>query len=90
MTLEVGAVTGEVTLYTELDGAHILKVSVSYLDSEECYTVEGSPCHLVRLALPAHLHERVAAHLMRNPGVDEWDNPLATDLRGIELFQGMP
>ncbi|MEU6717523.1 hypothetical protein ABZ897_39175 [Nonomuraea sp. NPDC046802] len=42
MTDEVGVITGEVTVRTEVDGAHVT-ISIQYLDADEWYNVEGSP-----------------------------------------------
>ncbi|MFC4012477.1 hypothetical protein ACFOY2_34940 [Nonomuraea purpurea] len=42
MTDEVGVITGEVTVRTEIHGAHVT-VSIQYLDADEWYKVEGSP-----------------------------------------------
>ncbi|MFC4112471.1 hypothetical protein [Nonomuraea zeae] len=42
MTDEVGVITGEVTVRTEV-GAGQVSVRIQYLDADEWYEVEGSP-----------------------------------------------
>ena len=46
MTTEVGVVTGELTLRTELSGAGEVTVHVQYKDADEWYTVHGAKAHL--------------------------------------------
>jgi hypothetical protein len=41
MTDEVGVVTGDLTLRTEVDGGHDVVVKVQYKDADEWYTVTG-------------------------------------------------
>ena len=62
MTVEAGAVTGELELSTRPDVGY-LEVFVRYAGAEEWYTVEGSPVSLEEGADPGDLHERVQAHL---------------------------
>ena len=45
MTDEVGVVTGDLTLRTELSGDQV-KVSVQYKDAEEWYAVTGAKAQL--------------------------------------------
>ncbi len=61
MTVETGAITGELELSTHPTG-ETLEVNVRYAGAEEWYTVEGSPIFLERTD-PGKLHERVLAHL---------------------------
>jgi len=43
MTDEVGAITGELTLRTEVDGHGTVSHRIQYKDAEEWYTVTGLP-----------------------------------------------
>ncbi|MGW0807044.1 hypothetical protein [Nonomuraea sp. NPDC002799] len=42
MTDEVGVITGEVTVRTEIDASQVT-VRIQYVDADEWYEVEGSP-----------------------------------------------
>jgi hypothetical protein len=46
MTDEVGVVTGDLTLRTELDASKAATLRVQYKDAEEWYTVTGGHCKL--------------------------------------------
>jgi hypothetical protein len=46
MTDEVGVVTGELTLRTEVDDSGDVVVKVQYKDAAEWYTVTGAKAHL--------------------------------------------
>jgi hypothetical protein len=46
MTDEVGVVTGELTVRTEVDDAKTVVVRVQYKDAAEWYTVTGAKAHL--------------------------------------------
>ena len=46
MTDEVGVVTGDLTLRTEVDDAGELVVKVQYKDAAEWYSVTGGKAHL--------------------------------------------
>lgn len=62
MTVEAGAITGELELSTRPAGG-ALEVLVRYAGAEEWYTVEGSPVSLEEETNPGGLHERIVAHL---------------------------
>jgi hypothetical protein len=47
MTDEVGVVTGDLTLRTEVDGAGAVALRVQYKDAAEWYTVTGAKATLV-------------------------------------------
>jgi hypothetical protein len=66
MTDEVGVVTGDLTLQSEMkDGAYVLKVQ--YKDAEEWYTVTGATTRARKDALNA-LHALAVALLNRPEG----------------------
>jgi hypothetical protein len=46
MTDEVGVVTGDLTLQTEVDDKGSVVVKVQYKDADEWYTVTGTKAHL--------------------------------------------
>jgi hypothetical protein len=46
MTDEVGVVTGDLTLRTELEASKATTLRVQYKDAEEWYTVTGGHCQL--------------------------------------------
>lgn len=81
MTDEAGAVSGDLEIVTRLDtGA--LRVSVRYAESEEWYTVTGSPVSISDRSSPPDLHERVAEYLTTpRPVVDGNEEPVS--LRGF-------
>ena len=62
MTVEAGAVTGELELSTR-PAEESLEVNVRYAGAEEWYTVGGGPVSLEEGANPGGLHERIVAHL---------------------------
>lgn len=66
MTVEAGAITGELELSTRPDGGN-LEVLVRYVGAEEWYTVEGNPISLEKGTDSNRLHERIVAHLSQ-PG----------------------
>jgi hypothetical protein len=47
MTAEVGVVTGELTLRTELADGGTVTLRVQYKGADEWYTVQGATAHLV-------------------------------------------
>jgi hypothetical protein len=65
MTVEVGVVTGALTLKTELSGGDVV-VRVQYKDADEWYGVQGATAHL---ADPADLDavHTVAVALLNRP-----------------------
>ena len=69
MTDEVGVVTGELTLATEVgpDGEAVLRVQ--YLEADEWYTVTGGRYHLADPSRAAELHEAALA-LLATGGAD--------------------
>ena len=66
MTDEVGVVTGDLTLRTELDDSGVLVLRVQYKDAAEWYTVTGAKA---KLADPADLDavHGVAVALLDRP-----------------------
>ena len=74
MTVEAGAVTGELELATRPadDGLH---VKVRYAGAEEWYTVEGSP-------VPANPHEGVLERL-KKPGPVIQGNEMPASLKRL-------
>lgn len=66
MTVEAGAITGELELAT-YPAEETLEVFVRYVGAEEWYTVEGSPVSLKEETAPGKLHKRVVAYLTK-PG----------------------
>jgi hypothetical protein len=65
MTDEVGVVTGELTLRTEVDDAGDLVVRVQYKDAEEWYVVTGGRAHLADPADIDAVHSIVVGILNR-------------------------
>jgi hypothetical protein len=83
LTDEVGAVTGDLEVFTRLD-AEALNVFVRYAGSDEWYTVTGSPVSPGDRSYPADTHERVVKHLtIPGPIVDGNEEPAS--LRGFSL-----
>ncbi|MCA1730311.1 MAG: hypothetical protein LC751_13140 [Actinobacteria bacterium] len=77
MTDEVGAVSGDLEIATQLD-IEALRASVRYAESEEWYTITGSPVSLGDRSSPSDLHERVAEHLtIPGPVVDGNEEPVS-------------
>jgi hypothetical protein len=66
MTDEVGVVTGDLTLRTELDDTGAAVLSVQYKDAAEWYTVTGAKA---KLAAPADLDalHALAVTLLNRP-----------------------
>jgi hypothetical protein len=66
MTVEVGVITGELTLRTELSGGGDVTVRVQYKDADEWYGVQGATA---RLADPADVDaiHAVAVALLNRP-----------------------
>ncbi len=66
MTVEVGVITGELTLRTELSGGGDVTVRAQYKDADEWYGVQGATAHL---ADPADLDavHAVAVALLNRP-----------------------
>lgn len=81
MSDEAGAVSGDLEIATRPD-TEALRASVRYAESEEWYTVTGSPVSLSDRSSPSDLHERVAEHLT-TPGPVVDGNEEATSLRGF-------
>ena len=83
MTDEVGAVTGDLEVFTRI-AVERFDVFVRYAGADEWYTVTGSPISLDtagRYTL-VHLHERVVSHLT-TPGPVVDGNEEAVSLRGF-------
>ena len=66
MTVETGAITGELELSTRPDEGN-LEVFVRYAGAEEWYTVKGGPISSSEEIDPGELHECIVAHLS-HPG----------------------
>jgi len=66
MTDEVGGVTGELTLRTEVDDAGTATQRVQYKDAEEWYAPTGITPTLDEGGIDA-LHERALAQLSKGP-----------------------
>ena len=65
MTDEVGVVTGELTLRTELDGGRVV-VKVQYKDADEWYVVTGGAAPLADPAALDAVHQ-IAVGLLNRP-----------------------
>ena len=76
MTVEVGAITGEVVAFKEQQG-DLGRITIAYRGSDDRYTVQGSP---VSKDIPL---SRIVEHLAADPGVGADDNPMATDLAAL-------
>ena len=83
MTVEAGAVTGELELATRTVSEG-LQASIRYAGAEEWYTVEGCPLPLGNVSGPdpAELHRRVEEHL-KTPGPLVCGNEKAATLEGF-------
>jgi hypothetical protein len=68
MTDEVGVVTGELTVRTEVDDAGDLLVRVQYKDAEEWYVVTGTKTHLADASDIDAVHTVVVGLLNRPEG----------------------
>ena len=68
MTDEVGVVTGELTLRTEVDGSGNATLRVQYKDADEWYTVTGGQATLKDPADLAAVHAIAVALLNRPEG----------------------
>ena len=66
MTDEVGVVTGELTIRTDLDDDLAVTVHVQYKDAEEWYVVTGTKTHLADPADLAAVHA-VAVGILNRP-----------------------
>ena len=67
MTVEVGVVTGELTLRTDLSGGEVT-VRVQYKGADEWYTVQGAKAHLTDKADLDAVHTIAVALLDRPNG----------------------
>lgn len=76
MTVEEGAVSGELVLRLHPHAPGQVIALVAYAGSEDWMTVEGTP-QPGDPADPA-LASQLAGRLARDPGVDEAGNPVAT------------
>jgi hypothetical protein len=68
MTDEVGVVTGDLTLRTEVDDAGGLVLKVQYKDADEWYTITGGKAHLADPADIEAVHGLVVGLLNRPEG----------------------
>jgi hypothetical protein len=67
-TEEVGVITGDLTLRTELDDARALTVRVQYKDADEWYVVKGGHAQLADAGDLAPVHGLVLGILNRPNG----------------------
>ena len=67
MTVEVGVVTGELTLRSELAGGDVT-LRVQYKDADEWYAVQGATAHLTEPADLDAVHAIAVALLDRPTG----------------------
>lgn len=65
MTDEVGTITGDLTLKTELTADGAVQVLVQYLGAAEWYRVTGAPTSLPPDTTLDALHERILNELRR-------------------------
>jgi hypothetical protein len=68
MTVEVGVVTGDLTLRTELSGNGDVTVRVQYKGADEWYGVQGATAHLKDKADLDAVHTIAVALLNRPSG----------------------
>ena len=68
MTVEVGVVTGPLTLCTELADGGEVTLRVQYKDADEWYTVQGGKAHLAAPADLDAVHGLVVGLLNRPEG----------------------
>jgi hypothetical protein len=66
MTVEVGVVTGPLTLRTELADTGDVTLTVQYKDADEWYTVQGGTAHLANPADLEPIHT-IAVGLLNRP-----------------------
>lgn len=78
MTVEVGAITGRVTITTTTTAGGT-SVTIGYEAAVDTYTVQGSP---VKAAIT---HEAVVTQLTTDPGRGPDGNPAWVDLTGHHL-----
>jgi hypothetical protein len=78
MTDEVGVVTGELTLRTEVDDAKNVVLRVQYKDAAEWYTVTGAKATLVDARDADAVHAIAVALLHRPEPAAEGTEPAAT------------
>jgi hypothetical protein len=67
-TEEVGVITGELTLRTELDGQRDLTLRVQYKDADEWYVIKGGRTRLVDAGDLEPVHTLVLGVLNRPNG----------------------
>ncbi|MFJ9775508.1 hypothetical protein ACIRVF_30395 [Kitasatospora sp. NPDC101157] len=67
MTVEVGVITGDLTLRTTWDG-HQALLDVQYDGADEWYTVEGSPLPPPDRACVLAVHKAMTAAMERGGG----------------------
>ncbi|MBN1171599.1 MAG: hypothetical protein JXA67_05445 [Micromonosporaceae bacterium] len=68
MTEEVGVVTGDLTLVTELHPGRAVRLVVQYKDAEEWYVVTGGTCQLTDPADLDAVHHLAVGLLNRPEG----------------------
>jgi hypothetical protein len=67
MTIEVGIITGDLTVATTDLGDHTARVMIQYAGADEWYQLDGSPAPIPQAGLPA-LHHRVLQAVTRRGG----------------------
>ena len=68
MTDEVGVVTGDLTLRSEMDDGLAVVLRVQYKDADEWYTVTGAKCQLASAGDLDAVHSMAIAVLHRPAG----------------------
>lgn len=76
MAKQIGAMSGRLKL-RKVERDEKTVVEVAYGETDEWWAVKGGP-----LKKDVSLR-RVAGHLAKDPGVDEYENPIASDLKGL-------
>ena len=85
MTMEVGAITGELELLTRITPGGDIEAMVRYAGAQDLYTVSGSPVRIATLsehpdqAEHRAAHERILETLM-TPGRVESGNEMPVEL----------
>jgi hypothetical protein len=85
MTMEVGAITGELELLTRATPDGGIEAMVRYAGAQDLYTVSGSPVRIATLSEHPDQAEHRAAHerileTLTTPGRVESGNEMPVDL----------
>lgn len=83
MTVEVGAITGELELLTRpAPDESGIEALVRYAGARDLYCVAGSPVHLDHAEVHRDAHQRILQHLTAPAGVENF-NELPADVTGV-------